>query len=165
MNNEPKGVPPVSEWQGLWIGILVIIVVIVSLIDWMIGVTLIPINQLVALLTFAILILISGILLGFSFNALSPDVAMGRRQSKLVTTGIYTHLRHPHYLANMLLIFSVVIFFRSWIGLFSAFCSVPIIYLLTRSEEEYLKKRFGKAYVEYTSETPMFIPRIRKRTE
>lgn len=165
MNNEPKGVPPDSEWQGLWIGILVIIVVIVSLIDWMVGVTLIPINRFVALLTFAVLILISGILLVFSFKALSPDVAMGRRRSELVTTGIYAHLRHPHYLANTLLSFSIVIFFRSWTGLFSAFCSVPLTYLLTRSEEEYLKRRFGKAYAEYASETPMFIPKIRKRKE
>lgn len=34
MSNESKRIPPVSEWQGLWIGILVVGVFVVSLIDW-----------------------------------------------------------------------------------------------------------------------------------
>lgn len=162
MSNEYKRIPPVSEWQGLWIGILVVIVFVVSLIDWIFGVTFVLIDLLVALLAFAVPALISGILLVLSFKALSPGIAMGRR-SELVTTGIYAYIRHPHYLSNMLLSFSVAMLFRSWMALFTAFCSVPLTYLLTLSEERHLKRRFGKSYAEYASEVPMFIPRIRKR--
>lgn len=162
MSSESKRIPPVFELQGPCIGILVIIAFIVSLFDWMLGVTFIPINLSVTLLSFAALAFISGVILALSFKALSPGVAMGRR-SELVTTGIYTHIRHPHYLSNMLLSFSLAILFRSWMGLFVAICSVPITYLLTLSEEKLLKRKFGKAYVEYMSEVPMFIPRILKR--
>ena len=164
MTNDPKGEPPVSEWQGLGGGILVSIVFIVSLIDWRGGVTLILINRLATLLTFAVLVLISGSLLVLSFKALSLEVALGRR-SDLVTAGIYTYLRHPHYLSNMLLSFSLAFLFNSGVGLVVAFCAVPVSYLLTRSEEGYLKRKFGAAYIEYTARTPMYIPRIRKRPE
>lgn len=135
-----------------------VIVFIVSLVDWMSGVTFIPINLLVALLTFAVLAFISGILLVLSFKDLSAEGLMG--QSELVTTGIYAHIRHTHYLSNMLLSFSVAILFRSWIGLFMAFCSVPLTYILTLSEEKLLKRMFGKSYAEYASKVPMFIPKV-----
>ena len=52
MSNESKRIPPVSEWQGLWIGILVVSVFVVSLIDWILaraksvcGLNFIPTNQ------------------------------------------------------------------------------------------------------------------------
>jgi len=104
-----------------------VIVIIVSIIDWVFSVTFILINLLVALLTFAVLALISGILFIVSLKALSPNGFMG--QSKPVTTGIYAH---PHYLSNILLSFSVATLFRSRISLFTAFCSVPLTYLLTK---------------------------------
>jgi len=34
MSNESKRIPPVFQWQRLWIGILVVSVFVVSLIDW-----------------------------------------------------------------------------------------------------------------------------------
>ena len=130
MGNGSKRIPPISESQGLWIGISLVIVIIVSLIDWVFSVTFIPINLLVALLTFATLALISGILFIVSLKALSPNGFMG--QSELVTTGIYAHIRYPHYLSNMLLSFSVATLFRSRISLFTTFCLVPLTYLLTK---------------------------------
>lgn len=160
MAHEPRRIPQVSELQGLWIGILVVIVFAVSLIDWMFGVTPVPVNPLAAFSAFAILALISGVLLILSFKELSLDGFMGR--SELVTTGVYAHIRHPHYLSNVLLSFSVATLFRSWTGLFTALCSVPVTYLLTLSEERQLERRFGKSHTEYASKVPMFILRIRK---
>lgn len=63
-----------SKLHGFVIGILVFIVFIASFADWMFGLTFIPINTFVSFLTFVALVSISGILLVFSFKALSLGV-------------------------------------------------------------------------------------------
>jgi protein-S-isoprenylcysteine O-methyltransferase Ste14 len=163
MNNELNEESPGSEWQGPVIGILVFIVFIISLVDRWLGIALLPINRVVSVVTFAVLFLISGILFILSFKALSPGVALGQHRSNLNITGIYAYLRHPHYLSNMILNISIAFLFNSGIGLLIALGGVLLTYLLTRSEEEYLKQRFGTDYLEYISKVPMFIPRIKKK--
>jgi protein-S-isoprenylcysteine O-methyltransferase Ste14 len=83
-----------------------------------------------------------------------------RAEGKLVTTGIYGHVRHPQYLGFMLFTLGMNIL---WISI-SAFLLWPILailyYRLAKKEDKELEERFGEEYRKYERTVPMLIPRI-----
>jgi protein-S-isoprenylcysteine O-methyltransferase Ste14 len=83
--------------------------------------------------------------------------------SKLMTSGIYSSIRHPHNLASMLLNLGIAFGFKSAIGLVIAIASIIVGYWFTFEEEELLTQQFGDRYREYKAKVPMFIPKPRKR--
>lgn len=76
----------------------------------------------------------------------------------LVTTGLYTYIRHPLYLS--LLCGGFGVFFKH-IGLIQVILlvinSVALI-LTAKVEEKEMIRKFGDEYVEYMKTTRMFIP-------
>ena len=85
-----------------------------------------------------------------------------RAKGKLVTTGIYGHVRHPQYLGFLLLTLGMNL---EWTTFFT-FLLWPVIavlyYRLAKKEEKESEERFGEEYREYKRSVPMLIPRIRK---
>lgn len=82
---------------------------------------------------------------------------------KLVTTGIYSKIRHPGYLG---LIFAFIGVPFAWgpLSLFiPAFISSYWLYITAKREEEALKDKFGKEYEEYMSKVGGFIPRVKRK--
>ena len=83
--------------------------------------------------------------------------------TKLVTTGIYSVVRHPQYIG-------LNICFIGWSLVWSAiycFYLIPMIiflnWLQAFLEEKYmLKKIFGDKYAQYKKEVGMFFPHLRK---
>ncbi|MFX1273361.1 MAG: methyltransferase family protein [Promethearchaeota archaeon] len=80
---------------------------------------------------------------------------------RLVTTGMYQHVRNPQYLGFLLLLFgysfslgSIVVALLTMIGLFTIFRS------RIRLEEELLLAAFGDEYREYMQRTWRLVPRI-----
>jgi len=80
---------------------------------------------------------------------------------KLVTTGIYSKIRHPGYMGLII----------TYLGFPLAFASLPVfvlslifaypLYSQAKREEEFLIKKFGKEYQDYMKKVPwMFIPKI-----
>ncbi len=84
--------------------------------------------------------------------------------SKLMTTGIYSLIRHPHNLASVLLNLGIAFGFKSTIGLILAVASIIVGYWFTLEEEKLLMQQFGDRYREYKAEVPMFIPKPRKKS-
>ena len=82
--------------------------------------------------------------------------------SRLMTSGIYSSIRHPHNLANMLLNLGIAFGFKSAIGLVIAVVGIIVGYWFTLEEEELLTQQFGGRYREYKVEVPMYIPKLRK---
>jgi protein-S-isoprenylcysteine O-methyltransferase Ste14 len=84
-------------------------------------------------------------------------------KGKLVTTGIYAHVRHPQYLGFMLLTLGMNIL---WVAI-STLLLWPILallyYRLAKEEEKELEERFGEEFLEYKRSVPAFIPYIRKK--
>lgn len=85
---------------------------------------------------------------------------------KLLTTGPYTYCRNP-------MAFGYVIAFVTGIGfLFGSlwvFIVTPLSFLALGAyerqwEEKGLERRFGEAYRQYRGATPMFVPRIWRRS-
>jgi|Deesub1362B_J571_1020462.scaffolds.fasta_scaffold00040_62 protein-S-isoprenylcysteine O-methyltransferase Ste14 len=77
---------------------------------------------------------------------------------KLVTEGVYRHIRHPQYLGLLLLASGLLI---QWTTLLTALMWPVLIYLyvrLAKREEKEMEEKFGEAYLEYKRGVPMFIP-------
>jgi len=83
-----------------------------------------------------------------------------KAKGELVTTGIYSWVRHPQYLGIFLLMVGFLILWPTLVTV----AMFPILmfsyYKLARKEEEYLKQNFGYTYVEYQKKVPPFIPRL-----
>lgn len=82
-------------------------------------------------------------------------------EGKLVTDGVYSHMRHPQYTGFLLMTF----------GLLVHWATLPLLIMwpllvrqyigLAKKEEEEMIANFGQEYVDYMERTPRFIPRLR----
>jgi protein-S-isoprenylcysteine O-methyltransferase Ste14 len=84
--------------------------------------------------------------------------------TKLITTGIYAHVRNPMATAGILIGEGLGFLFGS-LSLILIF--IPLLTLLgflylKAVEERELELRFGKEYLEYKKKVPMFIPKFRR---
>ncbi len=80
----------------------------------------------------------------------------------LVQDGLFAHSRNPLYLGNMLVFLGLFIVLNSTLGYF---VGVPFFFLaylsITLAEEEFLRKQFGLAYVDYCRRVNRFVPSLR----
>jgi len=80
----------------------------------------------------------------------------------LNTTGMYSIVRNPLYLGNFIIGLGISLFFRLW---WFTLIFVLVFWLyyerIIFSEEEFLRKKFGRTYLEWAYETPAFIPRLK----
>ena len=87
-------------------------------------------------------------------------VAETHRPLKIVTTGVYSIVRHPQYLGGLL---AHIGFSFLWSGLY-CLLSTPLIaavvYFISKKEEIELTKEFGQKYMDYKKNTPMLLPRL-----
>jgi protein-S-isoprenylcysteine O-methyltransferase Ste14 len=83
-----------------------------------------------------------------------------QQHHQLITTGVYSWIRHPIYLGAILLVVGMVLIFPTWYGfLFILFYSMLLAHRMNQ-EEKLLLKHFGTVYQEYLSKSHRLIPRI-----
>jgi protein-S-isoprenylcysteine O-methyltransferase Ste14 len=88
--------------------------------------------------------------------------------NKVVQKGIYGIVRHPQYLAYILLVIGFSLLSQNLIIIIIALISILLFYIHTLKEEKHLKERFGGAYHNYCEQVPRFnvfagiINRLRK---
>ncbi len=81
----------------------------------------------------------------------------------LITSGPFSHVRNPLYLGNMIMYFGFGIISNSLILALIGLLYFLFQYsLIVSLEEESLFKKFLDEYVEYYSEVPRFIPKMKK---
>ena len=93
-------------------------------------------------------------------------IAAGHLQKdrELATSGPYAYTRNPLYLGSSLLAAGFAVTGDSWadaalvIGYFAVF-----YYAVMRNEEADLRRRFGPAFEEYSSNVPLFLPQFASR--
>jgi protein-S-isoprenylcysteine O-methyltransferase Ste14 len=88
-------------------------------------------------------------------------VAETHRTEKIVTSGVYSIVRHPQYLGGLLAHVGISFLLSAWLSLLFTPLVVVLLYVVSRKEEEELIKEFGKEYEDYKKKVPMFIPRSR----
>jgi protein-S-isoprenylcysteine O-methyltransferase Ste14 len=84
--------------------------------------------------------------------------AMPENQS-LVTDPPYSFVRHPSYLAYMLMIIGLSLIWQQWFTL-PPWVAIPGYYMVSKREEALLVERFGEEYKRYQERVGAFIPRI-----
>ena len=116
---------------------------------------------------FAPLHIASYILLGFGFYLLSSAWKVlydAQREKVLAVTGPYARIRHPQYVAFVLIMLG---FLLQWPTLLTL-AMFPILLLmyarLAITEEAGMRKQFGAEYETYAAHTPRFLPSWRRRS-
>jgi hypothetical protein len=83
------------------------------------------------------------------------------KNTELTTTGPYAYTRNPLYLGSMLIAFGFAVAAHSWWIALALAVLFTLIYLPTiRSEEEFLRGRFGD-YDEYARRVPRLLPQLK----
>jgi protein-S-isoprenylcysteine O-methyltransferase Ste14 len=160
-----------GRWLFRWRSYLPMIVVVLAFVavlaqrgardDWQ------PLDawELACLGTSALGLLIRAIAVGHAPAGTSERTAVQPRAASLVTTGIYSLLRHPLYLGNFFLMAGVVLFARSaWLGIWFALSFWLYYERIMAAEEAFLRRQFGAAFDDWARATPAFLPRIARWT-
>jgi protein-S-isoprenylcysteine O-methyltransferase Ste14 len=71
------------------------------------------------------------------------------KSGKLMTTGIYGHIRHPLYLGTVLLYLPFILWSFSLLSIIPWLIAIVGYNSMANYEEQLLTKRFGKEYAEY----------------
>ena len=80
---------------------------------------------------------------------------------KLVTSGVFSYIRHPMYSAHFLWGIAQALLIHNWIaGLASLVVMLPMYLLRVRREEQMMLENFGEEYHLYMRQTGRIIPRI-----
>lgn len=100
---------------------------------------------------------------GFILLAAAWDVLYRtQRENRLATTGAYAYVRHPQYLAFILIMFG---FLLQWATVLTLLMFPVLVWMyvrLARREEREAREQFGKEYDAYAARVPAFFPRLRK---
>ncbi len=151
-------------WIGLWLSrqprfIISFLHTPLILIPY-INIT-IPLAHLLVSLPF----LLSGVWFGIAgLQEVTLRVAETHRAERVVTTGVYSIVRHPQYTGGLLTHTGVSFLLSAWFSLASTPLMVLLNYLISAKEEKELVREFGEEYEEYRKRVPMFIPQLRRST-
>ncbi|MDX1251510.1 MAG: isoprenylcysteine carboxylmethyltransferase family protein [Gammaproteobacteria bacterium] len=103
---------------------------------------------------------------GFWLLAAAWRVLYEAQREHRLATGPYARIRHPQYVAFILIMFG---FLLQWPTILTLLMFPVLVYMyvrLARREEREVATEFGAAYARYADATPAFIPRLRqKRTK
>jgi protein-S-isoprenylcysteine O-methyltransferase Ste14 len=84
-----------------------------------------------------------------------------QRQGTLATTGPYAHLRHPQYVAFILVMFGFLLQWPTLVTLVMFPILVTVYVRLARREEREARARFGQEWEAYAATIPPFLPHLR----
>ncbi|MFC1851921.1 methyltransferase family protein [candidate division CSSED10-310 bacterium] len=104
--------------------------------------------------------------IGFTPRGTSGRNVKGQIADELNTTGLYSVIRHPLYFGNFFICLGISMFFHIW--------WICVIYILIFwlyyerimfAEEEFLRKKFGTEFFEWTQQTHAFWPVLKNYRE
>ncbi|WP_306044917.1 isoprenylcysteine carboxylmethyltransferase family protein [Nioella sp. MMSF_3534] len=85
----------------------------------------------------------------------------GQVADSLNTTGIYSVVRNPLYLANAIGYMGVALYTQwLWVGALMALVLVIYFERIIAAEERFLSDKFGQDYSDWAARTPAFFPRL-----
>lgn len=114
---------------------------------------------------FCLLISISGLALrAFTLGTVASGTSgrntSAQRADALNTSGVYSMVRHPLYLANYLCWLGLMLIPGIWWLPLTMTLGFWLYYeRIMMAEEEFLGNKFGSAYAEWAARTPAFVPR------
>ena len=99
--------------------------------------------------------------LGFLLLASSWDVLYkAQRSHQLAQTGAYARIRHPQYVAFVIIMFGFLLQWPTLVTLVMFPILVTMYARLAKREERYAISQFGDVYRQYMQNVPAFIPHL-----
>lgn len=102
-----------------------------------------------------IVLVISGLL---AWTGLKIIFGETREEPQVITTGVFSIVRHPIYLSLILLYLGFILLSLSLLSVLVWILIIVFYYMISRYEEKLLIQRFGSAYEEYKKKVPMLLP-------
>ena len=76
---------------------------------------------------------------------------------RLITSGVFAFSRNPIYVAFALILIGQFLIFSNWIILVYLAAGIWLFHRQVLREEDYLKKHYGKEYVEYCNQVRRYL--------
>jgi protein-S-isoprenylcysteine O-methyltransferase Ste14 len=102
-----------------------------------------------------IVLVISGLL---AWTGLKIVFGETREEPQVITTGVFSIVRHPIYLSSILLYFGFILLSLSLLSVLVWILIIVFYYMISRYEEKLLTQRFESAYEEYKKKVPILLP-------
>lgn len=90
----------------------------------------------------------------------SLRVAETHRAERVISTGVYSIVRHPQYLGGLLAHFGFSFLLSGLYSLLATPLVIAVVYIISWKEENELTKEFGQEYVNYRNKVPMLMPKF-----
>ena len=116
---------------------------------------------------FGVLHIASYVFLGLGFYLLSAAwnvLYHAQRANRLATTGPYARIRHPQYVAFVMILLGFLLQWPTLLTLVMFPILVAMYGRLAVTEEREMRNRFGDEYEAYVARTPRFVPALRNLT-
>ena len=107
-----------------------------------------------------VLVLISSVL---SWQGLKIVFGETRAEPAVIRKGVFSLVRHPIYLAEVLLYGGLLCFNLSLAAAVVWIAAIIFLHWICRYEERLLLERFGEDYRDYMDDVPMWFPRLWKK--
>jgi protein-S-isoprenylcysteine O-methyltransferase Ste14 len=107
-------------------------------------------------------LVIRGVVVGHTPRRTSGRSTAHQVAHQLNTSGMYSVVRHPLYLGNFLIWLGIAMTGLSW-WLVVTYGLLFWVYYerIMFAEEEFLRRQFGQAFVDWSARTPAFVPNLR----
>jgi protein-S-isoprenylcysteine O-methyltransferase Ste14 len=105
--------------------------------------------------------LIPGAYLGIKgVTEMGLKVAETHLAERVISTGVYSRVRHPQYLGAILSHVGASFLLSAYYSLLMTVLVIAIDWVLCWKEEKELVREFGEEYLKYRESVPMLFPRI-----
>jgi protein-S-isoprenylcysteine O-methyltransferase Ste14 len=86
-----------------------------------------------------------------------------QKATSLNTTGPYSMVRHPLYVANGIIVISLALFLHGWIApLVVTVLTLGYYGCIAWREEQFLRERFGPSFEAWAARVPSIMPAVRR---
>jgi protein-S-isoprenylcysteine O-methyltransferase Ste14 len=85
----------------------------------------------------------------------------GRRNTKVIRKGVFSVVRHPIYLSEILFYLCPLLLSMSLSAALVWVLTIGFLHYISRHEEKLLLARFGTDYEQYMQAVPMWIPLLK----
>ena len=97
------------------------------------------------------------LVIGLALLQLAHSHLHSMKSGKLMTTGIYGHIRHPLYLGTLLLYLPFTLWTLSLFSIVPWLVALVAYNKMANYEEQLLTKRYGKDYIDYKKRVRKYI--------
>lgn len=115
---------------------------------------------LLPVLSGALFFLWARLTLGVLYNASTSSAVQLHADHRLIQHGPFALVRHPMYLSYWLMLFGLLILYRTWMPLIALIMMVASLTRRARREDQVLQATFGDEWTDYARRVPMFLPRL-----